>query len=134
MSCVNCGTGICGCGIANRANWNNQMAANQIQGRVQSQMGLCQLAQAQMGIHPFPPYDPDYEMFKKCAHMTDQEFTENYLDELKGIDNNLYDAIEALKKQAELKKGRLEQETWDWCAKYRKHMTKERLEKLKTFL
>lgn len=79
--------------------------------------------------------DLEYNMFKKYAHLEDGELLRLFLEENKKIDTQAQAEANAILSKAEQDKEHHMEIFWQWCAKYKKHLTKERLEeKLKAFL
>lgn len=129
MSCVNCGTGLCGCGIMYNAQQNRMAQAQLNQGAAGINYQMAQQAQLnnQWGI---PIVDMhDYAMFKKYAHLTEQEIVDVYLAERTTMEDQIKSMIDALNHKLESQLETQEKEFWVWMAKYRRNLTKERLEK-----
>lgn len=137
MSCVNCGTGLCGCGVMYNAQQNAAaryatMNAN-IQGGVNGVTGVNyqMMQQAQlMGPWNQTPIDmQDYFMFKKYAHLTEQEVVDVYLAERVQIEEAANNVIQAIEEKTKIQLDTQEKEFWTWMSTYRRSLTKERLEK-----
>lgn len=98
-----------------------------------------QIGHAQQGIGPgfipFPSQEAkDFELFKKYAHLTDAELMETYLDEEKAIKDTKENMIQMAINHAEIISNVHKEQFSEWCAKYRKNITIERINNLKAFI
>lgn len=128
MSCSACGTLSCGCSQmytqAMQAAQNISLSQMAQQGYYQQQLG--------MALPSLP--DPEYEMFKKYAALDDGELTKLYMEECLADKVQHDQELEAIKKAHDLNCSERDNRFFNWCAKYRKSITKERLDKLRAFL
>lgn len=142
MSCPVCmSNGACICYQSIQANFNNQLG---IQGQ-SNQYGQLAISNnqlytmSQQGM-PIPITngsqfgDFDYELFKKYAHLDDGEIATLFMEETLSSKKEFDQQMDRMMATYKADMQQRENLFFGWCAKYRKSLTKERLDKLKVFL
>lgn len=143
MVCNHQSSGICGICLQSQQNYSQQNMANQSQLQnaqalnqqyqgmaVQSMQGNMILGQLGASF----PRDEDYDMFRKYAHLEDGELIRLFYDEQLTSFKVAEELARQIVANAETKKLESEKKFFAWCAKYKRHLTKERIDKLKPFL
>ena len=120
MSCLQCGTQLCQClnqGYLRQA----QQSAQGLNYQAMQQASINQSLRVQMSDH-----DPDYQLFKKYAHLTEQEMMEVFLGEQKEMVRQAEEGAKMLVQKAKDRNEEAKKAFWQWCSKFRRHMTEER--------
>ena len=76
----------------------------------------------------------NYMLFQKYAELSDQQIIETYYQDLEKLEEQHQQAIKLQESSFKYKQDELHKQLIEWCAKYRKHLTEERIKAMKAYL
>jgi len=115
MNCSICNSQWCQC----QMRMANQQAAQGLAGQYSIMIG-------QGGNRINLSDDPDYQMFKKYAHLSDQEMMEVFLTEQRENMKLAEEGAAMLIQKAKDRNQAAKEQFWEWCKKYQRNMTEEK--------
>ncbi len=134
MSCQHQNNGICSVCMQGIQQQNMAQQA-QLNPTAYYSIGQSAILSQQMARQAPFPFDEDYELFKRYAHLTDGELLNKYAEEQTAAKQEMEKEILQMQQQYEKERNQHKDTFWNWCKKYRQNLTEERFEKsLKAFL